>query len=63
MALLEQDVFLVIEDAAGLGSASSAAGGGGGCGIAPFLCVAPLFYPQPGCNAGMVLGEFFYYLG
>ncbi len=48
MALLEQDVFLVIGDAAGSGLTSSALGGGGGRGTVPFLCVAPLSYPQPG---------------
>jgi hypothetical protein len=48
MALLERDVFLVIGVPAGLGSALLASGGGGGRGMAPFLCVAPLSYPQPG---------------
>jgi hypothetical protein len=48
MALLEQDVFLVIGDAEGSGLTLLALGGGGGHGTAPFLHVAPLSYPQPG---------------
>jgi hypothetical protein len=62
MVLLEQDIFLVIGETAGLGSASSAVGGRGGR-VVPFLCVAPLSYPQPGRNAGIVPGEFSSYSG
>jgi hypothetical protein len=62
--MLKRDVFFVIGDAVGSGSASSVTvGGGGGRGTVPFLRVAPLSYPQPGSDAGIVPGKSLSYSG